>query len=164
MSKYITLGCPVHQRTLSSSTLHPRTGTYTHIQKCHGTCGAECTIATTALLTATAHSPTPTSRISARAARRVGEHKAQDRGLARKWPRERSCHARTPVRSAVCEGIQSTRLLWRTVEERRQAPPKVRFLVVVVERLRLVSSAPVDLCSACGPADKNRSNAIERYT
>ena len=59
MSKYISVGCPVHQRSLPSSTLHPRTGTYTRIQKCHGTCGAECVIATTALITATAHAHEP---------------------------------------------------------------------------------------------------------
>ena len=55
------------------------------------------------------------------------------------------------TRSAVCEGRRCVRPLWRTGEERRQAPPKMRFLVVVVERNRMVSCAPARPCSESSP-------------
>ena len=42
-------------------------------------------------------------------------------------------------------------LLRRTCEEGRQAPPKMRFLVVVVERNRIVSCAPARRCSESSP-------------
>ena len=60
-------------------------------------------------------------------------------------------HAHTARVSGVRgQQIGSARLVWRTVEERRQAPPKVRILIVVAEALRSVSSAPADPCSEMG--------------
>ena len=46
-------------------------GTYTRIQKCHGTCGAQCTIATTALVTATAHTHEPHTSVCSWKSRRA---------------------------------------------------------------------------------------------
>ena len=89
---YISWAYPESLRSRSGSTVHPSTGTAMHIW-----------IQLTRV-TAIAHSRrprysqrphTPASRIPACAARRVGQHEAQDSGLAPKWSRERSCHART---------------------------------------------------------------------
>ena len=55
------------------------------------------------------------------------------------------------TRSAACKDSRSMQLLRRTCEEGRQAPPKMRFLVVVVERNRIVSCAPARRCSESSP-------------
>ena len=45
------------------------------------------------------------------------------------------------MRLAACKGIRWVELLWRTGEETREAPPKTRFLEVLAEPLRMVSSS-----------------------
>jgi len=59
---------PERLRSCASSTVDPRTGTYTRIQKCYEARGAHCAIATTVLFTAIRHANEPhtTAYISSR--------------------------------------------------------------------------------------------------
>ena len=89
--KYISVGCPVSLRSLSSSTIHPRYGTHTSVKFCPSTarvCSAQSRPSRSSLRPHTPPSHTPTCR-----SRRVGVHKAKDRSLSRRWPRMLSCDA-----------------------------------------------------------------------
>ena len=56
------------------------------------------------------------------------------------------------------------RLLRRTREEGRHAPPKIRVLIVVAVKLRVVSCAPLRACADFSLRTRIRATAVERNT
>ena len=55
----------------------------------------------------------------------------------------------------MCEGRRCVRLLRRTCEEGRQAPPKVRVLIVLAVVLRFVLRAHVETCDSLDLRTRN---------